>query len=65
MAGIFGLREVRTEQITKITGNRLDYGYFGGGEGVSIFSSTTRGFCAIKVSSKWTWLISNWCSMFI
>ena len=31
MAGIFGLREVRTEQITKITGNRLDYGYFAGG----------------------------------
>ena len=31
MAGIFGLREVRTEQITKIIGNRLEYGYFGGG----------------------------------
>jgi hypothetical protein len=31
MAGIFGLREVRTEQITKITGNRQQYGYFAGG----------------------------------
>jgi hypothetical protein len=31
MAGIFGLREVRTEQITKITGNRREYGYFAGG----------------------------------
>jgi len=31
MAGIFGLREVRTEQITKITGNRREFGYFAGG----------------------------------